>query len=128
MAARNTDPIRSLTQLVDIPGSFATNGSGAIDATSRKGPGFSVARTDVGLGTITFSDKYADLVSVHMQLQSNAAADAEVQPIAFDGAAKTLTFRHLVAGVVAEFPAANANNRINFRASFRNTTVGPTRG
>lgn len=107
-----------------VAGSFAPNGTSAVDATTVKGNGVaSVARTDVGDFTITFSHKYVDLISVCMTVQLNTEADMDVNPKVFTQASKTLTLTTHVAGVATDI-AANANNRINFICVFRNSFTG----
>jgi hypothetical protein len=130
MAARNfTSPRALVRELVIIAGSFAPNGSSAVSASSNKGLGWSVARTSAGLFTITFANKYADLVSVQAVLQLATGADQYVQVGTYTAASKTLEIRVWDASdaAVADV-AANANNRINFVCFFRNSATGPTRG
>lgn len=117
---RNREPI-------DIEGSFAPNGVGAVDAASNEGLGFSVARTGVGVFVITFKEKFQSLIALSCNLQLSALADTDVQFGAMDLSAKTLTLRVKTAGVAADI-AANAANRIHFCATFRNNTVKPVRG
>lgn len=128
MAARNLAPVRALVRdLVPIIGSFAPNGASAIVATSNKGLGFTVARISAGLYRLTFTDKFADLVSAQSTLQLAAAADLHVQVGTYTPASKTLDIR-VVAVATETDVAANANNRINFVAWFRNSSALPTRG
>ena len=54
---RSLAPVRTLVrELIPIVGSFAPNSSSAVSGSSRKGLGWSVARTSAGLFTITFAD------------------------------------------------------------------------
>lgn len=130
MAARNLAPVRTLVrELIPVAGSFAPNGSSALVATGTKGLGFTVAYTSTGLYTITFSDKYADLVSMQAQLQLTTGDDKFVQIGAVDLSAKTIQIRVWDASSAAVSDvAAAAGNRINFVAWFRNSAALPTRG
>lgn len=132
MAAHNWQEIKALSPgLIVIGGSFAPNGASAVSATSRKGMGWSVARTGTGQFTITFNDKFVDLVSAIATLQLNAAAASVVQVGAWDSSAKTLILTVLTesAGALAAADvAANANNRIHFEVKFSNTSIVPVRG
>ncbi len=130
MAHRNLAPVRALVrELVPIVGSFAPNGSSAVAATSNKGNGWTVAWTSTGLFTVTFTDAWNALVSAHATLQLASAGDQYAQPGTYDATAKTLIIRVIdcSTGAVADI-AADANNRINFTAWFRNSSVLPTRG
>jgi hypothetical protein len=115
---------------VVLSGSFAPNGSSAVAATSRKGTGFSVARTAAGKFTITLEDKYAELVCAIASLQLSTAADQTVQFGDCDVVtAKTVKLVVWDASDAAAADiAANANNRIHFRLVLRNTSAGPSRG
>ena len=132
MAARNLSPVRTLVrELVPIAGSFAPNGSFAVSASSRKGLGWSVARTSKNVFTITFTDKWADLVSAqaHLQLASTAVNIAQVGT--YDATAKTLVISLVDAttgNIAATDVAANANNRVSFVCWFRNSAALPVRG
>lgn len=128
MAARNYAPLRSLNrEEVVISGSFAPNGSSAVAATSCSGLGWSVARSGVGVFTVTFSDKFASYISATATLQLAASANSQVQVGTVDLAAKTMVLRTITAGSDADI-AANANNRINFVIRFRNSASVPVRG
>lgn len=130
MAARNFAQMQALTRdLVLIPGSFAPNGSGAVSATSRKGLGWSVARTSAGLFTVTFTDKYAELIAFNPTLQLATPGDQTVHAGVYVAASKTITINVWDASDAAAADiAADANNRINFLAVFRNSSATPVRG
>lgn len=121
MASRTTHVVKSLNrELVKVLGSFAPAAAGAV--TTVKGKGFTVARTGVGAFLVTFADKYNELVSGRASLQLNALADTDVIMGAYDASAKTLVLLVKTAGVAADI-AANANNRIHFEISFRNSSI-----
>jgi hypothetical protein len=126
MANRNFDFIQGLGKGVKvIAGSFAPNGSSAVDAASVKGKGFSVARTSAGLFTITLQDAYTALLGADAVLQLAAAADQFVQIGAVDVVtAKTIQIRvwDISDAAVADV-AANANNRINFVFVLSNSSL-----
>lgn len=111
----------------DVVGSFAPNGSSAVDADSRKGRGWSVARTDVGEFTITLAEKYdtliADLVSIRLASPGNTI----VQTGPYDSSAGTIVIQVLTAGVAADV-SANANNKISFKLVFQDSSVRPVAG
>lgn len=120
-------------QAVCVMGSFAPNASSTIDATSRKGTGWSVAYISTGLYRITFNadTKMQDLISATATLMMNASALSFLQVGAYNSTNRTLDIRAYTeaAGTIALADiAANANNRIQFSCWFRNTPVGPTYG
>lgn len=125
MANRQLEKIWGLGKdYVVVAGSFAPNGSSAIAATSNKGKGYSVAYTSTGLYTITFTDAYSDLISFMPMLQLATGADTFLQVGTYTAAAKTITIRNWdVSDAAVADIAANANNRINFVAVFRNSSV-----
>ncbi len=130
MAARNySSPKCLVRELVEISGSFAPNGSSAVDAASRQGLGFTVAWTSTGLFTITFTDKYSALVSANATLQLAAADDKFAQVGVVSLSAKTAQIRIMDASAAAVADvAAAAGNRVNFCFKFRNSAVAPVRG
>lgn len=105
-----------------VEGSFAPNGSSAISAASNKGLGWSVAYTSTGLYTLTFQDSFVDLESITVSLQLASGDDKALQLGTWTASAKTLEIRcwDTSAAAVADI-AADANNRINFQAIFRDT-------
>jgi hypothetical protein len=105
---------------VDIDGSFAPAGTGAV--TSVNGAGFSVARTGVGVFEITFVDKYVELVAANATVQLNALADTDAVIGPWTASTKKLQIFVKTAGVAADI-AANANNRIHFQVTFRNSKL-----
>lgn len=112
---------------VVIFGSFAPNGSSAVASASNKGDGgWTVAWTSTGLFTITFDDTYADLVCFQSTLQLATKSDKYTQEGTWTSSARTMTLRVWDASDadVADV-SANANNRINFMAVFRNTQLTP---
>lgn len=126
MASRNLNPAGShfTQEVVSLDGSFAPNGTGAVDAASNRGRGFTVARTGVGAFLVTVADAFPVLLSAQATVQLNAAADTVAQIGAVSG--RTVAIRTLTAGAAADI-AANANNRVNFSLKFANTS-NPQRG
>jgi hypothetical protein len=107
---------------VKIAGSWAPAGNGAF--TDVKGKGFTVARTGVGLAEVTFDKKYASLECVEgLTVQLLAAADSKMQAGAYTAPTSTakgkIVVRYIVGAAVAEWPAADAANRMNFCFRFR---------
>jgi hypothetical protein len=100
-----------------IAGSFAPAGAGAVTAV--KGEGFTVARTGVGVFTITLDNFYRDLDCAEACIQLAVAADTYAQVGAYDAAARTLVVRTVTAGAAADI-AADADNRVHFQLMVRN--------
>lgn len=132
MAARDVVPVKSpMRELIVLAGSFAPNGSSALDLTQRKGLNFTVSRTSAGLFKITLSDKYADIVSAVASLQAPAAIDLVPQIgliVASNSTTAASVEIRLLAAAVATDQAANANARVNFVLWVRNSAVKPTYG
>ena len=132
MAVRNKGhAVRvSTPETVIVAGSFAPNGSSAVSASSRKGRGWSVARTSAGLFTVTFGEKYNNLISAVATLQLvTASLDSWFAQVgAYVAASKTLQIRVVDEAAAAVDVAADADNRINFICVFSNTSLIPVRG
>jgi uncharacterized membrane protein YebE (DUF533 family) len=115
-------------EYVDLEGSFAPNGGSALVATANKGKGFTVARTTNGVFTITFLADYVDLVCATATLQLATATDVVPQVGTYTAptatANATLVISTLVAATATDV-AADANNRVNFRCTFRKGSVTP---
>jgi hypothetical protein len=125
MANRNLKEVFGMNYgEVKLCGSFRPNGASAVDNTLNTGHGFTVARTGVGAYTITLADSWQSLISAKFQVQMNAATDLVVQVIgAVDVlTAKTIPISALAAAVATEI-ASNANNRIYFELTLKNSTV-----
>jgi hypothetical protein len=105
---------------VVIAGSFAPNGTSAVDQTSIKGKGVaSVARTSQGLFTITLNDVWGQLDSAIPGLQLATAAARKCQIGAVVLASKTIQIRIVDGSGAVQDAAADANNRVNFEFTFR---------
>lgn len=130
MANRTFNPLQALhPELKVIAGSFKPNGAGAVDADSREGRGWKVARSGAGLFTITLEDSFIALVAALLTLQLTAGDDKAVQLGDVDLSAKTIKIRVWDTSGAAETDvAANANNKIHFAFFFRNTDEKPVRG
>lgn len=78
-----------------------------------------VAYTGMGTYTVTFGEKFAQLLAAVATLQLASADDKFAQVGTYDASAKTLVVRVLDASdaAVAEV-AANANNRVNLICVF----------
>jgi len=126
MANRNFDFMQALGKGVKlVSGSFAPNGAGAVSSASVKGKGFTVARTGVGVFTITLQDSYIALLSCSADLQLVAPDDKILQFGAIDVVtAKTIVLNvYDISGAALADIAANAANRINFALILSNTQV-----
>jgi hypothetical protein len=127
MANRNLTHAQVLNRgEVVICGSFAPNGTDAVDAASNTGTGWSVARTGVGIFVVTLQDKWVGLFSaqVSVQLSSGGARAAQLGDIDV-ASAKTVLIRTVGADGSPADIDANANNRIHFVLRLRNSTVQP---
>lgn len=117
MADRNFLDVRTFGRnRVCITGSFAPNNTSAVDASSNKGKGFTVARASAGVFTVTLDATlgipYVD--SVVSSLSTNAAAALFAQNGAYSTSARTFSIRLVNGSGSATDLAANANNRVNF--------------
>ena len=107
-------------EYVLVAGSFCPNGNSAVASSSVRGSGFSVARSDTGTFTVTFTDAYPELVAMVPGLQLNSADDKDLQFGAYSSTNKTLVIRVWdYSGTGAADIDANANNRISFVCVFR---------
>ena len=94
-----------------------------------KGWGFSVAQTDLGEYTITFTDEWLDVVSLEASLQLAATGDQLVLVGPIDLAAKTVKVWLWDKSNAAKVDiAVDDDNRLNFCAQMRNSAQLPTRG
>ena len=125
MASRPTEFVRSRGKgYTVISGSFAPDSANT--PTAVKGAGFTVVWTSTGTFTITFDEKYYDLISANATLQLASADDKFVQVGTYTAASKTLVIRCLDnnAGTISVADiTANANNRINFHCVFKNSAI-----
>lgn len=116
MQARNP---RTIT----IAGSFRPNGTSAIDNTLNTGKGFSVARTNQGVFTITLDEVYPGLISALATIQMASATDLVPQWGAIDvSSAKTLVLNTNAVATPTDI-ADNASNRVHFTLLLRNTNA-----
>lgn len=104
---------------VAYSGSFGLNGTGA--PVNLRGRGFTVAYTSVGLFTITFNDKFGQLDALIPSIQYKTAAAAVPQVGLIT--ATTAQVRNLDAAGSVQDIAADADNRMNFIAYFRASTI-----
>jgi len=75
---------------VRVSGSFRPNGASAVSATNNKGVGFTVARTSLGLYTLTFADKFPTLISATAAVRDTSGRGMRVRIGDYDASAKTL--------------------------------------
>ena len=128
MANRNFNRFQALyKELKLIDGSFCPNGTSAVNNALNTGIGFTVARTSTGLFTITLQDNYVSLHSVTASLQLATGSDkmAQIGETAVSTTAKTIQIRiwDISDAAVADV-SYDANNRVNFQAVLKNSTVG----
>lgn len=128
MANRDFYPlVTDCPERVVMFGSFAPNGSSALDEDDFKGDrGWTAEYISTGLYRVTFSDTYEDLVYFGSKLQLATGADQQTQEGSWVAASRTQDVRVWDASDAAvKDIAANANNRIHFIAVFRNTRLTP---
>ena len=123
MSSRMPWPMASTTpQIVEICGSFAPDTANA--PTDVRGDGFTVARTNTGEFTIAWDKYYPELESFTGSLQLATKSDQFLVCGAVDLTAKTAVMTVWdISGAAAADVAAAANNRVNFRLAFKNTTL-----
>lgn len=110
--------------LVDVHGSFRPNSTSAVSSAYNKGNGWSVARTSTGLFSVTFDEDYYELVSVVVTLQLATGADQFCQVGTWTSATRVLQIRVWdVSGAAVADVASDADNKIHFVATFRDTNV-----
>lgn len=133
MASRQTYDVVALgPHRTIVFGSFRPQDTSALvdadTAPKRSGDrGFSVARADVGLYTVTFDDKWKDLEACFVSVREAAAAPTFAQGGDYSAANRTLQIRVMQesAGALAEADLADdVDNRVSFLCIFRNTTIG----
>ena len=105
-----------------VCGSFAPNSSAAIDSASNNGTGWTVARSGTGIFTVTFADPFPGLISFTALAQVSVAAAVHANAGVYDATAQTIVLRTYSGGSIADI-AAKTNNRINFTAVFRNSSL-----
>lgn len=75
MANRNYNPVRGAGyEIVDLEGYFFPQGAGAVVNANNSAQWFSVARTGVGLYTITFESKFVDVYGYSFAVTTTSAA------------------------------------------------------
>lgn len=110
---------------VVISGAFAPNGTSAPTLLSTKRH-FTVARTGVGLYTVTFDDKFFAYVSRSLSVGTSDSTPTLVQFGAWTPSAKTLvikTFRESAGTFALADLATNADNVVSFSVTFTNTSA-----
>lgn len=111
--------VYTLGEKIEISGSFLLNGASNPVAASNKGRGWSVVHTGTGVHTITYDDKFVDLISFNCTLQLAALTARWIQAGAFSLVASTQVVTIHDATPTVQDVAAAANNAIHFRAVFR---------
>jgi hypothetical protein len=104
-------------------GYFYPNGSGTV--TDGYTPGVTAARTDVGIFTLTLPGEVAEVVYAHCELTAATAVDkiAKVKTAAASTGIITGVCWDISDAAVAELPAANADTKLFYRITVRNTSV-----
>lgn len=115
---------------IKMEGTFFPAGTGAptgqAAASAAAGPGWTVARTGVGVFTITLADKWLVLENKQLTLQLSTPAARLISWGNIDlVATRTLIINVTDAAAAAQDIAANANNSISFSLTFRTLSVLP---
>lgn len=131
MAVQTMNKVLALDHArVEIVGSFSTNGTSTPTAT--KGRGFTVARTGVGVFTVTLAESYFDVIAVTASLSLATAAKQMVQVTGWTApttqgsrAVVTLTTMASDTGTAADIAAATGNV-VSFHITCLNSGAKPT--
>lgn len=106
---------------VAYSGSFGFNTTN--DPINLKGRGFTVAYDSQGTFTITFNSSFGQLDSISGSIQLASAAARFFQVGAVDASAGTAVVRNVDNTGTAQDEAVDANNRLNFVAYFRQSSI-----
>lgn len=128
---KNTDYLQAEGhRLVVVGGSWEQASDAALDPAKTKGVGFSVAITCAGTVTITYDEPYGDLITfIATETETTASAlSGRVRPgtyVAPSGSTKATQVVEIVSstGSAITWRPAGANNRVNFLAMFRDSSV-----
>ena len=118
----NLKPIRTMNKnVVEIAGRFRPNGSSAVSNTYNVGRGWTVARSNTGLFTITMTDRFTALNKASAVVWSATAQNLKAQIAAFTvGPTATATVQiRLVANGTATDMASDAGSWVSFGLSLR---------
>lgn len=124
MADRNFSPIQALDKQVKIIAGSCAIATSTTGVTANNILGASVARTGTGAFTITLTDKYPELLGIHLQLAKSTAQDLQPQVVAVDVAsAKTITFRLLTGATPTDLTTEAGTLYITI--VLKNSTIAP---
>jgi hypothetical protein len=123
-------PGRSLNPgWLEVWGEFAPNGSSAVDATTRKGRYFTVARTSAGLFTVTITIPFTDAACPWAHLRLGTAGDQKAETGNISVSGRTMEIRVWdISGAAVADVAADPTNIISFSVRIRRQKIGPIRG
>lgn len=110
-----------------ITGQFRPNGSGALVANTASsglsyGTGYTVARTSLGLYTVTFADQYPKLIAAHATVRDHAGMGFRARVGDYSATNKTLKIYTSV-GAPRFFPLDLLSGRILSGNDFQNTAA-----
>lgn len=110
-------------RIKEVGGRFFPNGSSTSALTVKTDGGIaSVIRTGTaGTFTVTLQDKYAELLSYHLDVQHTTAVDLKPQLGDVDLTAKTIVVRLLAVATPTDM-TANANSSVSFNFRFRDSS------
>lgn len=98
-------------------------GAGTDAPSVTEGVGFTVARSDVGLWTITFSRKYKALISFEAGFQASTPADLAGHSVVVDDLATGDSLPLSICNASNDLHDLDANEYLNFVAVFRETAL-----
>lgn len=128
MAARTFDMAQALQkEMVIIAGKFDGNAGSDPVATTRVGPGWSVARTGTGTYRVTLTDKYNGLLCAQATIQQDTPSGRACVIAGVNLANRTIDFQ------VYDLATPTAQNlatteELNFLLILTNTSSVPVRG
>ena len=107
-----------------VAGSFRPNSTGAVDNTLNTGHGFTVARTNAGIYTVTLTEAGYSIIACIPGLQLASVADAYIQCGAIGTGGITVVINLTTGGGTTGLdPASNAANRVHFILILKNSTA-----
>lgn len=126
MPCRNANPLlHAQIGVVRMSGRFRPNGSSAIDASLKKGIGYTPSYVTTGKYLITLDEVGSELIAcgAHLMQANAGVGDQEIRVGTYDASAKTLTlFNWDISGTGAADLASDADTWICWWMEFQNTT------
>ena len=124
MPMRNNNPMEhTQVGVVRKSGRFRPNGSSAIDATLKKGAGYTPSYVTTGSYLLTFDEVGAELIACGADIMKATDADQKISIGAYSAANKTLAVKVWdISGTAAADLASDADTWISWWAEWQNTS------